>query len=1185
MVVGSVAAIYFFWYVPSQRDYFASRNFRVLGLISEEIQKPIEAFPRVLEIAAKSVESGSVPAEASRVENAMKLVPALSLTATPTVEVVTESPLNLSPRFLLNGSWLEVEYRSYAGTNKTRLVTIRARCDLGRLANVPQEFDGLLIAQESGEVVLQRLPLGLNVQALNKLDNEAEKAFGTNLLRRASTVITSRLTGHDYKFFVQPLHLAVPMQTNANNWLVCGLVRAARFNGESLEASYFFLILCIFLVLFAFVSLVFPRVAFAGPREPLRRRTVLLLIAGNLSGAAFLTILLLDVMVYPFVGATFDRTSERLARMIRANFDAETMELRRLITDFDRLRKERLFPGTNILTRALERPEVSNIIGASRVKFDMAFWTDREGMQTDKWAVRRTATSLIDIRERAYVQDALNDRNTVRAYREKGANQFWIEPIYSLSTGENSVVLAVNSTLGGVAAIETPLQSLLRPALPSGHGFAVIAPDGRVLFHSEVRRNLRENLFDECDDSARLRSAVFSRANHLFDIQYLGRSHTFYVTPLNNLSWTLVVFRDRQLLSAANFELVLLSLLLLAICFVAPLALALLTLGAPWLLRSAMGRSSSFSFLPRWLWPDPRRWKDYAFLAAFNLILALCLVSLVTFLLPERGSASWAWWVAGWVIIGAVIGIVAAFAWLTRRPPGPPPSAWCEQIHPWVYAIMLVSLVLLLAVVPAFASFNVAFNLRTQLYIKHGQFTFAKALAERADRLKREHKQVPGAVDLTNTLRLSSSPMPWDVYAGAELPVVPREAWPVATHPKPAKWMDRTPFDWLFEKIAPLRDAVSVETRGLVDKRSQDDNWSWDYYPNRLTLWINNYREGASLELTTAKIAIPNFMWFFTFAAISLALLFPVCFVAHRVFLIHLPRNASVFEMLGGESVMKHLLVLREPWRPVSSLLDQAGLDVAQRRREDSLEVDCREDTFDASTTYETMRRHVILEHFEHGGDDPAMTRRKLQLLDKLISREDSRVIVSSARDPRSMKLDPPADPARTESARPEPRRWAELWRDFRWISLHTPRHWEQSGYRAIWDNCTKDEQLALFHVARYGLLHASNPELPILLGRGLLTNDGGLRLMTPGFHHFVRETVDPDEVQAYEQKVTSKGWDILQGPVYVALVGVALLMFVTQPEIYKSVFGIITAFTAGPPAILKLLSLFESGKSKKSEA
>ena len=136
---------------------------------------------------------------------------------------------------------------------------------------------------------------------------------------------------------------------------------------------------------------------------------------------------------------------------------------------------------------------------------------------------------------------------------------------------------------------------------------------------------------------------------------------------------------------------------------------------------------------------------------------------------------------------------------------------------------------------------------------------------------------------------------------------------------------------------------------------------------------------------------------------------------------------------------------------------------------------------------------------------------------------------------------------------------------------------------RRVWLNgLNEHDRLALFHVAQHGLLQAHNSELPDLLKRGLLAHDCGLKIKPDGLDVVVLKHIPPETVQTYDKKETGQGWDVAKGPIYVALVAIALLMFLTQPDAYKGLFGIITAFAAAPPAILKLLSLLESEKGKK---
>jgi len=94
------------------------------------------------------------------------------------------------------------------------------------------------------------------------------------------------------------------------------------------------------------------------------------------------------------------------------------------------------------------------------------------------------------------------------------------------------------------------------PVLPAGFGYAIIANDGRVLFHSDEALHLGENLFQECDEDPHLRSATMGRGDTALNAFYLGEEHRFFITTLEGFpDWSLVVFRNKEPLRSAFFEL------------------------------------------------------------------------------------------------------------------------------------------------------------------------------------------------------------------------------------------------------------------------------------------------------------------------------------------------------------------------------------------------------------------------------------------------------------------------------------------------------------------------------------------------------------------------------------------------------------------------------------------------------
>jgi len=91
------------------------------------------------------------------------------------------------------------------------------------------------------------------------------------------------------------------------------------------------------------------------------------------------------------------------------------------------------------------------------------------------------------------------------------------------------------------------VESLFKPILPTGFGFAVVAPDGKVLFHSLPVRNMNEDFIKEARGSNSLQALFSQGSTGILDINYLGTTKKMWVTPLRaaiHPRLTLVVFKD-----------------------------------------------------------------------------------------------------------------------------------------------------------------------------------------------------------------------------------------------------------------------------------------------------------------------------------------------------------------------------------------------------------------------------------------------------------------------------------------------------------------------------------------------------------------------------------------------------------------------------------------------------------------
>src|SRR5262249_40620549 len=141
------------------------------------------------------------------------------------------------------------------------------------------------------------------------------------------------------------------------------------------------------------------------------------------------------------------------------------------------------------------------------------FLADEGGWQRLKYTVYSTPTPWTKVDQEPFfhpVQDReLSTFHTKTFHTETLQTEtfdyrFRMEPLFSPNTGEFLVSLAAPRVATQperpdliMKVLGVKLESLYKPVLPAGYGFAVVNPDGKVLFHSASVRNLNEDLVKE----------------------------------------------------------------------------------------------------------------------------------------------------------------------------------------------------------------------------------------------------------------------------------------------------------------------------------------------------------------------------------------------------------------------------------------------------------------------------------------------------------------------------------------------------------------------------------------------------------------------------------------------------------------------------------------------------------------
>jgi len=131
--------------------------------------------------------------------------------------------------------------------------------------------------------------------------------------------------------------------------------------------------------------------------------------------------------------------------------------------------------------------------------------------------------------------------------------------------------------------------------------------------------------------------------------------------------------------------------------------------------------------------------------------------------------------------------------------------------------------------------------------------------------------------------------------------------------------------------------------------------------------------------------------------------------------------------------------------------------------------------------------------------------------------------------------------------------------------------------YQDIWQCCTTEERLTLFHLAQDRFLSPRDHDIEPLMRRGLIVHDPDLHLMNESFKRFVKTEKGAQVITNYEQEAKeNSAWHNLKMPLLVILGAVVVFLFVTQRDLYDSSLAIMTAITTIIPAVFKLLGVFQ---------
>ena len=905
VIVILIVAFSYYRFVKRKTEYLASRNLRVLATISAEIESSIEAQRGFLRNFAKAVgEKQLVRGERAALNDDDRQRFDLFYPHFESLKHLDSRAAETWSEELIpvrGGLSLRMKYESFLGSAEGEVPLARLLEPTVR-AGMADVFDTVLLADAQGKILFRaaaekhdpavalstrdaqatHIDGGVRITELGVLRTKKGwrelEAISLGSVLGTTRQISVDAGGKSYQLFAQPAELLSPKEEKAAPaWTVCGMVSSSRFTQDALAISVTVLAIAVALLLVAVAAWPFLRLALMRESRPVTIADAIMLLVGTVLGGAVLTMAIADAVVYRRLEAVGDVQLRQWGQQLVGRFQ-EDIDGALSVTD-------KLREGW--------RPDVSNPFAVNEGFFEQQWtepglmfysfsWIDEKANQIYKRSVGPRVPA-VNVRERDYFRRARSGDLWRTEWNREQPREFALESIRSMTTGRSEVVVSVPTKRNDVPvfALTLAVSPVIDPVEPVAFDFAVIDAAGRVIFHSNAKRNGVQNFFDETERNRQLRAAVFARHEDMVSIRYGGEDYRAYVRPMEGVPWTMIAMRHKRLLRTVNVEAIVMTLMCLAIYS----AVCIAIVGAICIVNPR--------YRAPWAWPDPKRRALYRRLslalaclgaAAMLTILLYDATPLLTLsvLMPLHAMVTaylmlhdvpyrrpflivGAVWIALTLIWLTLIGraesstamvfsggplefviallILAPAALAVRRPK---PSVDDGGGRAYTLAVALV--ILLTSVLPTIGFFKAAYLLELRSYLKYGQLVLADAVERRLERLSEwsfgDHLRVERGFRFPSFYNTN-------IWLEREGSAIAPAA--VRNRAGQALAMERMGVPEFLEDVLPQYSDESIPMRELHHEHASDDAWEWWITDQNLLVLERRMR----LAPTAAKIWSP----------------------------------------------------------------------------------------------------------------------------------------------------------------------------------------------------------------------------------------------------------------------------------------------------------------------------------------
>lgn len=787
-------------------------------------------------------------------------------------------------------------------------------------------------------------------------------------------------------------------------------------------------------------------------------------------------------------------------------------------------------------------------------------WIGPDGQGTVWWSREDVPWQRLPLHERKYVSRIWDDTAL-----KTPQGPFWIEPIYSWATGENYTIISQASNVtptnsggkGGstgpiVAALEVSMPSLMNPVVSVGFGFAVIDQDGLVLFHSDSRRNLRENFFEETDQNPKLRAAVFAQRAGAdgFDGKYWGKDRRFFVTPLSEVQrhdmyWSLVTYWDIDLLRSTNLHALSFSCSLFSIYSIFVLGIGVLGfIVYPSLKQGHSG----------WMWPQPPRRRQYQLITLLNLS-ALLLIGIWS-LRPQPMLS-----MLIWALCLPLLALPADHILLRSNQALDDGSKGLVPLdHRRSYVLMVVTILLANAMAPAFGFLKIAFDAEMRPLVRYSQLDLSRNLERQEQQIKSFYRKFRTAEDTFVQHRLKG--VNRGLYADfpfgkveIDLSIKPPQGNPPAAQNAASSFRDTearliTTLQALFR--IHINHHLTLDTSGFIknNPKQSDKETPIPQAIPRLLYWALAFTVPfffiSSVLLRKAPPAInaPD-----TLAKVGIpAALVTLVYCLHY----HPESTFYVVVLTAGLGLFYWLLLYLPRFAARRIFFLDFPFPLWQRHDNQDETMPIRDractngpiDPQGSPLSEEAICRFRYLRSAVRSLASWTRERRRDFIAETCLSDDLRNIGVAILKNATLVRTIQTTD-------------------DYEVAKEHLIREVLEAAekyYKARWDSCSPSESLALFHLARDRFLHAKNPDIRPLLHKKLIVCDPALRLMNESFRRFVVTTGLKQRLSEWKPEGSRSAWTQVGRPVGLGVAMIALFLIFTQEQYQAITLTFLTA-------------------------